>query len=190
MSLNLVRIGLILGRCTAYSMFFRRRCPNVIHILFVIGGLFLSLFIIRKMKYLYDSNQKYHRLESYKQYVSTMALHVDFQIFCCFIFVTGHKVNSGLIPGQIMHFWRKGLSWIHFSLWSFVSAVYYSFFTSNNLISRTMSTIFHTICVNACIFSYKLIPQVVVLLNVLNPTMNLSKRLESTFFNGNVQWVG
>lgn len=45
-----------------------------------------------------------------------------------------------------------------------------------------MSRILYTICVNACIFSYKFIPQVVVLLNALNPTMNLSKRLESTYF--------
>jgi len=41
-----------------------------VYILLVIGGLFLSLFIIKKMKYLYDRSQKYSRLESYKQYVS------------------------------------------------------------------------------------------------------------------------
>lgn len=55
-------------------MFFRRRFPNVISILLVTGGLFVSLFIIRKVKLLYDSNQKYHRLESYKQYVSSNIL--------------------------------------------------------------------------------------------------------------------
>jgi NADH:ubiquinone oxidoreductase subunit 3 (subunit A) len=53
-------------------MFLRRRFPNVLSVLMIIGGLFVSLFILRKMKYLYDSNQKYHRLESYKQYVSNV----------------------------------------------------------------------------------------------------------------------
>jgi len=45
-----------------------------VYVLLVIGGLFLSLFVIKKMKYLYDRNQKYSRLESYKQYVSNASL--------------------------------------------------------------------------------------------------------------------
>ncbi|KDR16258.1 hypothetical protein L798_09677 [Zootermopsis nevadensis] len=54
-------------------MFFRRRFPNVISIVLVIGGLFVSLFIIIKMKYLYDSNQKFHRLQGYKQYMEEIS---------------------------------------------------------------------------------------------------------------------
>jgi hypothetical protein len=55
-------------------MFVRRKFTSVVYVLLVIGGLFLSLFIIKKMKYLYDRNQKYSRLESYKQYVSDASL--------------------------------------------------------------------------------------------------------------------
>jgi len=56
------------------TMFVRRKFTSVVYVLLVIGGLFLSLFIIKKMKYLYDRNQKYSRLESYKQYVSNASL--------------------------------------------------------------------------------------------------------------------
>jgi hypothetical protein len=55
-------------------MFVRRKFSSVVYVLLVIGGLFLSLFIIKKMKYLYDRNQKYSRLENYKQYVSNVSL--------------------------------------------------------------------------------------------------------------------
>ena len=55
-------------------MFIRRKFSSVVYVLLVIGGLFLSLFIIKKMKHLYDRNQKYSRLESYKQYVSNASL--------------------------------------------------------------------------------------------------------------------
>jgi len=55
-------------------MFVRRKFSSVVYVLLVIGALFLSLFIIKKIKYLYDRNQKYSRLESYKQYVSNASL--------------------------------------------------------------------------------------------------------------------
>jgi hypothetical protein len=65
--------GVWCGRCDARcSMFLRRKLSSVIYVLLVTGGLLVSLLMIKKMKYLYDRNQKYSRLESYKQYVSNM----------------------------------------------------------------------------------------------------------------------
>jgi hypothetical protein len=60
-------------------MFVRRKFSSVVYVVVVIGGLFLSLFIIKKMKYLYDRNQKYSRLESYKQYVSNVRCSFKFR---------------------------------------------------------------------------------------------------------------
>lgn len=78
-------------------MFLRRRFPHALSIVMIIGGLFISLFILRKMKYLYDSNQKYHRLESYKQYmeeISDYMHHVE--VSANKSANNLHRLNSGL----------------------------------------------------------------------------------------------
>ncbi|PSN44885.1 hypothetical protein C0J52_06199 [Blattella germanica] len=54
-------------------MFFRRRLPNVISILLFTGGLLISIYFTRKLKFLYDSNQKFYRLENYKQYMEEIS---------------------------------------------------------------------------------------------------------------------
>ncbi|KAJ4443983.1 hypothetical protein ANN_05772 [Periplaneta americana] len=82
-------------------MFFRRRFPNMMSIVIVIGGLFVSLFLIRRMKYLYDSNQKYHRLESYKQYMEEISDYMrNVEVSANKSAMSLHRLNSALQKQQ------------------------------------------------------------------------------------------